>query len=353
MDRFNNSVTHSKYIVKNNMPLPNRPNSGYLYIEVSSDNFLKFIRDFWNVKVNAPVRCVIHDEGTNIHSSDLTSLRLRMLEMLNRLNIRSIDFKLSDAALKEYNALMHIVRWNHISETTLDMTINRHPFNNSCLNLDTAKGRLLLPEEDLIWLPDITIRNLSDKIKPEEISEVLRLKRVVEKYCADIDRIYESDKLTDLDKLYLAYNYMKAVRGLNIEFASSQTYLDEHGVQRLRRSETGWESKAIGTYEHRQGVCEGQARLLKALITNPYMRVNSEVISGRIPTGESHAWLGVVSRNKLYQVCLTMRGMYANLDRAGYVPNEKDVYSKAYPHAYLETEDARRFSTHVRSLRRY
>ena len=43
MDRFNNSVTHSKYIVKNNMPLPNRPNSGYLYIEVSSDNFLKFI----------------------------------------------------------------------------------------------------------------------------------------------------------------------------------------------------------------------------------------------------------------------------------------------------------------------
>ena len=131
---------------------------------------------------------------------------------------------------------MHIVRWNHISKTTLDMTINRHPFNNSCLNLDTAKGRLLLPEEDLIWLPDITIRNLSGKIKPEEISEVLRLKRVVEKYCADIDRIYELDKLTDLDKLYLAYNYMKAVRGLNIGFASSQTYLDDHGVQRLRRS---------------------------------------------------------------------------------------------------------------------
>ena len=91
MNRFNNSVTHSKYIVKNNMPLPNRPNSGYLYIEVSSDNFLKFIRDFCNVKGNTPVRCVIHDEGPDVHSSDLTSLRLRMLETLNRLNIRSID----------------------------------------------------------------------------------------------------------------------------------------------------------------------------------------------------------------------------------------------------------------------
>lgn len=352
MDRFNSVIKHSKYEVRKVPPVPGSNKSPYISIILSSDMFIKFLGEHWNLKTNLPVKCTIYDEQERTNSSEVTTIRMRLLEILNRLNIEKVDFKLSDDALRDYNRLMNIVRWKHSSNTTLDISINRHPFNNATLNLEESKGKLLLPEEAYLWLSDYSIRCLNGIIDTNEIQEILKLKRVVEAYCSKVEGRYHLERLSDLDKLYIAYNYMKSPIGLNIGFAASQTYRDVNGIQRLNRSNSGWESKAIGTYEHRQGVCEGQARLLKALINNPYMRVDSEVISGRIPTGESHAWLGIVSNNELYQACLTMRGILSNLDESGYIPNSDDVYSKIYPHATISEKDARTLRMHLRSLTR-
>ena len=47
-----------------------------------------------------------------------------------------------------------------------------------------------------------------------------------------------------------------------------------------------------------------------------------------------------------------MRGMFDNLDKAGYKPNPDDVYSQAYPHAYLTKEDQEKIQRHIRSLKK-
>lgn len=352
MDRFNSAVKYSIYDIKRVPALPKSNKGEYISISCSSDMFDKLLPTLWNLKTNLPVRCTIYDEREKTNDPEVSTIRIRILELLNRLNIENIDFKLSDDSLKEYNELMNIVNWKHQNNTTLEITINRHPFNNGSINLELSKGKLLLPDEFYLWLSDYSISRLNSKLGFNKVDDILRLKRVVENYYSKINKEFYLDLLTDLDKLYLAYNYMKSRKGLNISFAHNQTIRDIEGVQRLNRSETNWESTAIGTFDHKMGVCEGQARLLKALITNPYMKVDSEVINGKIPSGESHTWLGVVTNRELIQVCLTMRGMFSNLDKSGYIPYEDDVYSRIYTHRELDNNDEKTLRMHIRSLQR-
>ena len=359
MDRFSSSVTTNKYSNNRIKPLPTRRNidsvnkgQDYQSIIISFDRFDDFLNDVRFI-TNLPVQIVIYDE-TIPNTVDAHLKRLYVLEKINNMkNIEAVTLRVSDDSLRLYNELMEHIKWRYSHLTKVELTINRNPKKLETIKLEKLQGSINLSQDDLMWLPERIIWSLRGKIKSEDLTAALELKKVVKEFADNLDRKYHLEGLTDFDKMYIAYRLMKSPKGLNIKFAYAQTEYSKYaGHTVLKRSNDGWESNAYGTYQHRQGVCEGQARLFKSLISNPDLGVNCQIISGHIPSGESHAWAGVVVGDKLYQNCLTMRGMFDNLDKAGYKPNPDDVYSQAYPHAYLTKEDQEKIQRHIRSLKK-
>lgn len=351
MDRYMNLVRRGVKDIKIVPALPSRKytTSDYLSIIVTYDQFNNFIMDN-RVNSRLPKKVAIFDEAIPRTINEQME-RLYILEKLNELtNVEEISLYLSDDSLRLYNELMKRMDWNHKIATTVYLTINRNPNKLATLRLDELQGRIGLRQDDLIWLPNNVIESLRGKVVEErDIDDSIRLKKVITNYVGSLDRKYSFERLTDFDKMYITYRFIKD----NIRYATEAVrYSNELGHNVLNRSETRWESNPYGTFKHRAGVCEGQARLYRSLIANPYLDVNCQLIEGTVPSGEAHAWTGVITNDELYQVCLTAGGMFGNLDKKGYKPYEWDIYSKAYPHAYLNSEDETRIASHVRSLKK-
>lgn len=355
MDRFESSVRTNEYRTREAKPRIESTNGTSRYYEgrisyyLTHDKFDQFIREV-NPADSYIKDFVIYDETIPKTMSEKIE-RLYLLEKINSMpNVNHIMIYISDDSLRLYNELMKRMKWRYKDITSMLLTINRNPSKIGTLRLDELQCRTNLRQDDLIWLPDNVIRSLKGKIPYDsDIEDTIKLKRFLVNYANGLEDRYYFQSLTDFDKMFIAYRDIKK----SIKFAHDRTrFSQEFGHVVLNPSQTRYESNPYGTLVHKSGVCEGQARLYKAMLSNPYLDVDCRLITGSVPSGESHMWTGVVKNNELYQVCLTIGGMFGNVDRAGYKPNSSDVYSKTYPHAYLTPEDEVKIERHVRSLKK-
>ena len=141
-----------------------------------------------------------------------------------------------------------------------------------------------------------------------------------------------------------AYDFIKR----HISFASEATRM-ENGKQILYNPQNkfDWVSQPLGTYKHKRGVCEGQARLLN----NQYLRSNTTTINGTCPMG-NHVWVGTVIDNKLFQTCLTMAGPFKDLQARNYVVDDNETYPKLYVSSSLNNEELSQIQSHIKRLRK-
>lgn len=349
MDRFDNFIKKNILKISRVPGLPNsrNGNSGYIDFQISFDNFTKYLHEIKSISSDIPIQCTIYDETILSDSSDLL-LRTHFLKEINKLNFGIIRFKLSESTLPIYNSIMDKINWGHDNCTFLEMTVDRKPTEIKQLNLSQARGKILLPEEKLLWVDDYTLQDLQGKVDAKVLKDTDNLKYVVRHFVDDIAKKYDFDKLTSFDKVYLAYHYIKDRDKLNIQFANEcTTYSD--GVQRRRDSAYHWESTPYETFVRRRGICEGQSRLMRVLLNNWDMELDATTIHGQTRNGGPHEWVGINIHGKLYYCCLTMGGL---MQPMSYIPSDSELYPKIYPTASLNREQLVNIEHHVKSLRR-
>lgn len=349
MDRYLKVIEKGILRIDNAPSMPRGKVQGYTNFQISSDMFATFLREIKQINSSMPIICTIYDEGV-VENDNEFWLRYNFIKQIKSMNFLQVEFKLSDSTFPAYNAIMDKLNWQHDEKTFLYMTVDRHPTKIKDLRLLQARGKILLPEEKLLWESDYVLSSLNGKIKPEVLEDTDKLKYVVRHYVDGIERHYDASKLTSFDKVYLAYHHIKDQDKLNIQFAHEQTQRDIDGVQRLKRSATGWESKPYGTYIKRRGVCEGQARLMRVLLNNWDMQMDAVTIDGKTKKQESHTWVGINIHNKLYYCCLTRGGL---LQPMPYIPDSSEYYPKIYPSSSLSREQIADVERHVKSLKKY
>lgn len=303
----------------------------HLNLRISSDRFYSIIEDF-NLDKTIPMNVEVYDETEIKNDNDIKKIIL-FLKELNKCNITFIRFYLSDSALFHYNEIMNKINWKHTLETQIYFTIDRNPVKEKNLNLDLAMGKLIIPEEKLIWVSDNILSKLDNKIEYGLIYRAYKLKELINLYENDIEKYYNTSNLNDFEKTYIAYDYVK--NKLNIKFPNQYIKIID-GKQILKETSPKYISEPLGTYLKREGVCEGQARLISVLLNNPNICVDASVINGMSPLGY-HAWVGVNIDDKLYECCPTIKGVFANLDT--YIPDKDDIYTRLYERSYLNNEE--------------
>lgn len=371
-DLFGDFVTKNTYVY--NKPLPPRIGEAYepyKEIGLSFDKFGTFLTEIKERPILVPISITIYDEGQNINESD-NLRRIHLLKALNDLNIKNALFILSDSTLPVYNEVMSVINWHHSDKTSLKMKIDRNPalISGRDLKLEKAKGTLIMSEEQLYWQPDFVLSKLLGKVDERVLRDTDLLRTFVrdfyegvEKTYYGVEKAYHGNRLTDFDKLWIAYNFVRR----NIGYAGECTSMDNNGNTILKPSDTGfdprWESRPCGTLEHGRGVCSGQARLLRVLLNNYFMGLDSTTISGTLRTirrwpnrdkEELHEWGGTVIEGKLYQYCTTTGKFLITLNTEDrkYIPDINEIYPKVYPIGTKDDKEVERIKTHVKCLRR-
>lgn len=352
MDKFDNVVRKNINELKfNNSRLPgNNANQGkkYYTLNLSYDNFNKFINNS-NNKIDLPLNINIYDESI-IESNEDLKLRINLLNKLNQLNINSINFYFSDSTLYYYNLLMNEICWKHSDATSINLSLDRHPVGKkpNDLNLEIAKGKINVNEEKLLWLSDNTLIKLQGKVEDRIIKDAYNLKDVSKEFYKYVDDHYDIFKLSEYGKLLIAYEYVRNI--LRINFASRYTTIVD-GKQELINPHPSYISEPLGTYKNKEGVCEGQARLISVLLNNHFMKIDAIKIGGKCSLG-NHAWVGAVIDDKLFECCPTMKGPFRDLSKSGYVINDEEIYPKIYRRSYLTNEQINQVRNHVKRLKK-
>lgn len=348
MDKFSQVITTNISRLKAVTPLPNKPR--YSVFDISFDKFAEFINWYSKSHINLPLlSATIYDEDI-ILSPEQFNLRYQFLRLINSLNFKNISFILSDSTMPIYNEIMKKIGWKHVNKTTLHMSINRHPQVRTNLQLAEAQGQVKIKEENLIWCSPIALAELKGKniIDARVLEDAIRLKEIVFNYYTRLNSLYHTEYFTDFDKVLLTYDFIKR----HISFAGEATRT-LNGKQILYNPNNiyDWVSQPLGTYQHKRGVCEGQARLMQALINNPYFRSDAVTIDGTCPLG-NHAWVGTVINNHLYQTCLTMAGPFKDLEARGYVPDSNQIYPRLYESSSLSTTELLQIQSHIKRLKK-
>lgn len=312
---------------------------------------------FSNLK-NHPVHFIVRDEDV-VETREKCLLRYSFLKTIDEFPHASYDFCLSDSSLPAYIAFMASMNWKHEKSTKYHLTMDRHPARTKNIPIENASGKLCIIEEKLLDFSDQRLKLCSKKIDASVLEDTFRLKQFINQYLNLLDRNYHTSSLTDFDKAYLAYHYLFdhnssniGFQPLGITFANQRTKKDSQGVQRLKPSMTRWESRPVGTLDHRSGVCTGQSRLYTSLLTNPDVGIPAESVGGKIPSGEIHCWTEFLIKDKLYQCCTTMKGLFANLDYYGYVPAKSEFFAKLYPHGFLYYNQIEDIKKHIKQLKK-
>lgn len=346
MDKFSQIITKNKISIEAVRPLPNRPS--YSKLDISFDKYKEFINFCLSNNNKLPLLLTnVYDEDIILSQEDI-NLRYQFLKLLNELNFKEISFRLSDSTLPIYNEIMKKMGWKHFDKTKLFMTIDRNPKERKDLKLQLAQGKIMLPEESLIWVPSTTINQLQNKVDDETLKKAIELKEIVFQYYMRLNSLYHIEDFTEFDKVWLAYDFIKR----HISFASEATRY-ENGKQVLYNPNNmfDWVSEPLGTYKHKKGVCEGQARLMQSLLNNQYLRSDTVAINGVCPLG-NHVWVGSVINDRLYQTCLTMAGPFKDLNTKGYIPDESENYPKLYDSSILTNASLMQVQSHIKSLRK-
>lgn len=346
MDRFSKVITTNKMSIKAEIPLPNKPR--YSKLDISFDKFNEFINRYLSGNIILPLlQTTIYDEDV-ITSQEDVNLRYQFLRKINELNFKEISFRLSDSTMPLYNAIMEKIGWKHKDKTELFMSIDRNPKERKDLRLQSAQGKIMMPEESLIWVPSTIVHKLEGKVDEETLKKSIKLKEIVFQYYTRLNSLYHTEYFTEFDKIWLAYDFIKR----HISFANEATRY-ENGKQVLYNPNNKYDfvSEPLGTYQHKRGVCEGQARFMQALLNNQYLKSDTIAINGVCPLG-NHVWVGSVVDNKLYQTCLTMAGPFKDLDSKGYVPDGSEVYPRIYGTSSLSNQELMQIQSRIKKIRK-
>ncbi len=350
MDRYKKIVKVDKFSLITRTPLPRSNKPKYLSLELSFDNYSKFLSQILGKETQLPLlETEFYDEDI-ISTDEEFYLRYNFLKVINELNFISVTFNLSDSTLPAYNAIMKKIGWKHKEITKLKMTLDRNPVPlvRRNLRLESAQGKLLIPEEKLLWCSPATLSQLNGKVDDRVLKDAIKLKDIVFQYYSRLNQIYRFEQFTEFDKVWLAYDFIKR----HIKFAGEATrVIDGREVRYNPNGINDWVSQPLGTYEHKRGICEGQARLFQVLLNNPYIKSDTVVINGECSLG-SHTWAGTVIDDKLYQTCLTMGGVFKDLEKMRYIPDNKEIYPQIYPTATLNDYEINKIQAHVRSLKK-
>ena len=374
LDRYNSCVTRGKCNL-DSKPLPGRivlAGSEYskyyrvgtrtpnIYnVVISYDQFLSCIKNDKFMNNNGLLNFTIYDEAIAISREELM-LRYQFLKYLSRFKNAKYSFNLSDSTLPAYIAFMNSINWKHDDRTTFKMTIDRNPTLSKTIPLEQARGKIIIKPDQLQLYSDNTLSLVRKKIDEDfVVDDAKKLKKLAAYIRELLEKNYYYNSLSEYEKAFIIYHYLFDVKNANntrikplsIKYADEQTYY-ENGVQKLKPSYTRWESRAIGTLEHGKGVCTGQARLYSSLLCNPNINIPADTTYGNIPSGEHHAWVSMVINNRLYQCCTTMEGLYANLDRCGYIPDDRQILQTVYPHSSLTEIEKQKIKQHIKRLER-
>lgn len=232
------------------------------------------------------------------------------------------------------------------------MKIDRDPIDTEIRqwNLSKAIGKLYISEEKLIWIPDNELNQLYDKIDDKILQEVLKLKEVILFLDTYLKEKYHFKDMNEYEKVLVVYNF------INTYIRFPLKYMDiVDGKEILKPNHPDYILEPFGTWINKEGLSEGQARLMVSLLNNPIINIDATTIKGETPQGK-RTWVGIVIKNKLYQCCTTIKDPFRNLDELGYVINESmednQIYPSIYEHAYLSEEEIKKIDKHVKSLRR-
>jgi hypothetical protein len=338
MDRFENAVRKGVFGDKLNLP-------GLKTFDISYDMFNLLRRE--NLIGVKTVK--IYDEDC---SFDIPKMN-RVYQVINMINdnksIKKLELELSDTSLYEYIRLMSNISMRNDLQIDFYRTINRNPLYKGDVksNLDKCKGKLCIKPEDLMMESDIILRRLNGIVDPIVLSDTDKLKDIVREMMNGINARWDIEKMPTLEKVSLVYDIITK----NIRYPDSSNFRD-NGIGgytiKDEYQDSGIFSRAYTTIVNQEGVCEGQARLGKALLNNYDMNVECSVLTGKSGPN-AHAWLGIVDREKLYQVCFTGYNLFR---KNNYVLDSFSVYPKCFPIEFLERSEVDNIKERVKLYKR-
>lgn len=317
----------------------------YIELELSADKFTEFCNAINQKTINTNVLAVIHDEGI-VTNRDQLALRKKLIKTLNKLNYINITFNLSNSTLPIYNSLMNKLDWRHKPNTTINMTIDRNPVgeNTHSWNLNEAMGTVNIPEEKLIWLPDNEFTRLNGIVNKKTLEDTEKLKKVLLYLDNYLRETYYIDKMNNYDKVQLIYKF------LNMHIRHAKRYIETiNEKETLKPDIPSYILEPYGTWFNKEGVSEGQARLMTILLNNPFINIDASTIKGQTPFGE-RTWVGIVLEDKLYQCCTTVHGPFKNLNKLGYTIEEDQIYPSIYEPAYLKDTEISKIKNRIKCL---
>lgn len=299
----------------------------YVNLTMSLDKFPLFLSIYDKIKnTEYPLKITIID--LELTTSIDNNLIYKTLKLINELDnfILNIDFILSDDKIKSYNNIMNKMGWNYQDYTNIYMYIDRNPLSNKeNMSLELAMGNIMFPEEKLIWLNNNILELIKDRIGIDKYLATIKLKEIGYEFYKIMKSSYDIYELNDFDKMYITYQFIKK----NIRYAKEFVSISSDGKSHLIKDTPEYISEPYGTFINQSGVCEGQARLMTTLLNNQYMLIDAVTIYGMCDYGY-HAWVGMVSDNKLYLCCPTINGPFLKLSDYGYIPDNFNIYPKIY-----------------------
>lgn len=350
MDKFKNAVRKNIYDISTvKVPVPEGTKTFKAYrLELSYDKIYNFLMNLHNQNFVLPFYITIYDEDIIQSKEDLLA-RQRLLHELNKLNINSITFNLSDRALTCYNALLNELNWKHSNNTEINLTIDRNPVGKPFkeLNLVLAKGKVNINEEKLMWLSDDTLIKLQGKFERRVLHDAYHLKDVAKDFNRYVENNYHANYLTEYDKVLIATEYLE---NLKISFASEHVTTRNRKMQ-LKPNCPTYISEPLGTYRNRNGVCQGKARLMKVLLNNYFMKMDATELVGENSHGP-HSWVGIVINDRLFECCAISLKPFENYRQQKFVLSKNNVYPKIYPISYLSDSQINQLHNHVKSLKK-
>ena len=193
MDKYSSIVTKNKFNLKKPpMVHGERLKEEFKILEISYDKFPEFISYCSSNKNNLPkLDLHIYDEDIIINREN-SALRYSFLQLINQLNIKNIKLYLSDSTMPIYNQIMSKINWKYQDVTKIYMSIDRNPVQLSGrkLHLASAKGTLMLDEGKLVWISDVELRRIADKIDNRILHDAWKLKDVIVKFYDYLNKNY-------------------------------------------------------------------------------------------------------------------------------------------------------------------
>lgn len=339
IDKFIAFVKTGIYTLAEESPIDNiKSEKTHIKLELSRDQFKYFCKDINKNKFKYDIEATIYDEGVIKSYYDILPIK-SLLTQLNKQSIKNIKFILSDSTLPIYNNIMHTIGWKHKNKTTIKMTIDRNPTSIEIRDwkLSKAVGTIDIPEEKLIWISDNELCKLKNIINEKTLQNIVKLKDLIFFLDNYLRKKYYIEKMNDYEKVYAIFNFLKTY----IKNTNDMKTIQTNDIYQI------WKQK--------EGTFEQQAKLLLILLNNPIINIDACMLEGTILESKNK-WLGIVIKNKLYELCPRIENPLSNLKHLGYEiqndSNNTQIYPTIYTQSYLDEEEIYNIKNNIKKLKR-